>query len=424
MTSYKVAIVGAGPAGYFAAQALQNLQTEELQFTIDMIERLPTPWGLVRSGVAPDHPKIKTVSKVFEKVATAGNFRLFGGVELGTDISIEQLQDMYDAVVIATGSAVGKKLGIPGEDLPGSLSAAEFVPWYNAHPDFHGVDVPLNCETAVVIGAGNVAMDVARMLALEPSELDPTDTADHAIDALKESAIREVVISARRGPEHAAFTSPELRELPKLEHTNVLINKSDIEAAITRAGDAIEKDTKSNLDAMLLISEKEPTGHDRTMKFQFLATPIEIKGAGKVEEVVFQKTGSDEKFTVKCGLVITAIGYEAASIPGIPYQSGKVVNTDGRVKENLFVVGWAKRGPSGVIGTNKSDASDVMKLLVEDLKSAKNKGDVSDLLKEKKFVSQSHWEAINAAEVAAGEPLGKPRKKAVLREELLGLGGL
>ena len=384
-----------------------------------MIERLPTPWGLVRSGVAPDHPKIKTVSKVFEKVATAGNFRLFGGVELGTDISIEQLQDMYDAVVIATGSAVGRKLGIPGEDLPGSLSAAEFVPWYNAHPDFHGVDVPLNCETAVVIGAGNVAMDVARMLALEPSELDPTDTADHAIDALKRSAIREVVISARRGPEHAAFTSPELRELPKLEHTNVLMNKSDIEAAITRAGDAIEKDTKSNLDAMLLISEKEPTGHDRTMKFQFLATPVEIKGAGKVEEVVFQKTGSDEKFTVKCGLVITAIGYEAASIPGIPYQSGKVVNTDGRVKENLFVVGWAKRGPSGVIGTNKSDASDVMKLLVEDLKSAKNKGDVSDLLKEKKFVSQSHWEAINAAEVAAGEPLGKPRKKFVSREDLL-----
>jgi len=424
MTSYKVAIVGAGPAGYFAAQALQNLQSDELQFTIDMIERLPTPWGLVRSGVAPDHPKIKTVSKVFEKVATAGNFRLFGGVELGTDISIEQLRDMYDAVVIATGSAIGKKLGIPGEDLPGSISSAEFVPWYNAHPDFHSVDVPLDCETAIVIGAGNVAMDVARMLALEPSELDPTDTADHAIVAFKGSKIREVLISARRGPEHAAFTSPELRELPKLEHTNVQINKSDIKAAIVRAGDAIEKDTKSNLDAMLLISEKEATSHYRTMKFQFLATPIEIKGSKKVEEVVFQKTGSEEKFTVKCGLVITAIGYEAASIPGIPYESGKVVNTDGQVDENLYVVGWAKRGPSGVIGTNKSDSSDVMKLLVAGLKSAKNNGDVSDLLKDKKFVSQSHWEAINAAEVAAGEPLGKPRKKAILREELLGLGGL
>jgi ferredoxin--NADP+ reductase len=424
MTTYKVAIVGAGPAGYFAAQALQNLQSDELQFTIDMIERLPTPWGLVRSGVAPDHPKIKTVSKVFEKVATAGNFRLFGGVELGTDISIEQLRDMYDAVVIATGSAIGKKLGIPGEDLPGSISSAEFVPWYNAHPDFHSVEVPLDCETAIVIGAGNVAMDVARMLALEPSELDPTDTADHAIAAFKGSKIREVLISARRGPEHAAFTSPELRELPKLEHTNVLINKSDIKAAIVRAGDAIEKDTKSNLDAMLLISEKDATSHDRTMKFQFLATPVEIKGSNKVEEVVFQKTGSEEKFTVKCGLVITAIGYEAASIPGIPYQQGKVVNIDGRVDENFFVVGWAKRGPSGVIGTNKSDASDVMKLLVAGLKSAKNSGDVSDLLKDKKFVSQSHWEAINAAEVAAGEPLGKPRKKAILREELLGLGGL
>ena len=424
MTTYKVAIVGAGPAGYFAAQALQNLQTDVLQFTIDMIERLPTPWGLVRSGVAPDHPKIKTVSKVFEKVATAGNFRLFGGVELGTDISIEQLRDMYDAVVIATGSAIGKKLGIPGEDLPGSISSAEFVPWYNAHPDFHSVEVPLDCETAIVIGAGNVAMDVARMLALEPSELDPTDTADHAIVAFKGSKIREVLISARRGPEHVAFTSPELRELPKLEHTNVLINKSDIEAAIVRAGDAIEKDTKSNLDAMLLISEKDATSHDRTMKFQFLATPIEIKGSNRVEEVVFQKTGSDERFTVKCGLVITAIGYEAASIPGIPYESGKVVNTDGRVDENFFVVGWAKRGPSGVIGTNKSDASEVMKHLVDGLKSAKSNGDVSDLLKDKKFVSQSHWEAINAAEVAAGEPLGKPRKKAILREELLGLGGL
>jgi ferredoxin--NADP+ reductase len=322
-------------------------------------------------------------------------------------------------VVIATGSSIGKKLGIPGEDLPGSLSAAEFVPWYNAHPDFHDIDVSLDCDTAVVIGAGNVAMDVARMLALEPSELDPTDTADHAIATFKKSSIREVVISARRGPEHAAFTSPELRELPKLEHTNVLISQTDIAAAIVRAGEEPEKDVKSNLDAMLLISEKEATHHDRTMKFQFLATPIEIKGDGKVEEVIFQKTGSEEKFSIKCGLVITAIGYEAASIAGVPYERGKVLNTDGFVSENLYVVGWAKRGPSGVIGTNKSDASDVMKLLVSGLKSEKNNGDVSDLLANKKFVSQTHWEAINAAEVAAGEPLGKPRRKIVSKEELL-----
>jgi ferredoxin/flavodoxin---NADP+ reductase len=410
---YKVAIVGAGPAGYFAAQALQNLQNDELKFSIDMIERLPTPWGLVRSGVAPDHPKIKTVAKVFEKVANEPGFRLFANVELGSDLTIEQLKERYDAVVIATGSALGKKLSIPGEELPGSMSAATFVPWYNAHPDFKDESIDLNCETAVVIGAGNVAMDVARMLALEPSELDPTDTADHAIEAFKESKVRTVVISARRGPEHAAFTSPELRELPKLEHTNVLMDKSEIEAAISRAGDAPEKDVKSNLDAMLLIAEKEATNHERTMKFQFLSTPKEIKGNGRVEEIVFQKTGSDETFSIKCGLVITAIGYEAASLEGIPYEKGKVVNTDGRVNENVYVVGWAKRGPSGVIGTNKSDAADVMKLLVEDLGTPKNSGDVIDVISHNKVVTQLHWQAINESEIAAGEPLGKPRRKIV-----------
>ena len=424
MPQYKVAIVGAGPAGYFAALALQNLQTEELQFSIDMIERLPTPWGLVRSGVAPDHPKIKTVSKVFEKVANEANFRLFANVELGSDFTIQQLKEKYDAVVIATGTALGKKLGIPGEELAGSMSAATFVPWYNAHPDFKDESVDLSCETAVVIGAGNVAMDVARMLALEPSELDPTDTADHAIDAFKKSAVRTVVISARRGPEHAAFTPPELRDLPKLEHTNVVMQKSDIEAAIVRAGDTPEKEVKSNLDAMLLISEKEATAHERTMKFQFLATPIEIKGNGRVEEVVFQKTGSDETFSIKCGLVITAIGYEAASLEGIPYEKGKVVNTDGRVKENVYVVGWAKRGPSGVIGTNKSDAADVMKLLIEDLGTPKSSGDITDVITHNRVVTQQHWQAINEAEVAAGESVGKPRRKSVAREELLKHAGL
>jgi ferredoxin--NADP+ reductase len=418
LKSYKVAIVGAGPAGYFAAQALQNLASDELTFSIDMIERLPTPWGLVRSGVAPDHPKIKTVSKVFEKIANTEGFRLFANVELGSDITIEQLRESYDAVVIATGSPRGKKLGIPGEDLPGSLSAATFVPWYNAHPDFKDESIDLTSETAVVIGAGNVAMDVARMLALEPSELDPTDTADHAIEALRTSAIRNVVLSARRGPEHAAFTSPELRELPKLEHTNVVMHPEDIAAAIVRAGGEIEKDTKSNLDAMTLIAEREATNHDRTMTFQFLATPIEIKGKGKVEEVVFQRTGGDETFSIKCGLVITAIGYESVSMEGIPYERGKVVNDEGHVGGNLYVVGWAKRGPSGVIGTNKSDAADVMKLLASKLGEPKNAGDVASLITHNKVITQMHWEQINAAEVAAGEPLGKPRRKAVSREEL------
>ena len=422
MPTFKIAIVGAGPAGYFAAQALQNIANDDRVFEIDMIERLPTPWGLVRSGVAPDHPKIKTVSKVFEKIAAQETFRLFANVEIGSDISVAQLQEKYDAVIIATGSSLGKTLGIPGENLRGSLSAATFVPWYNAHPDFVGVETPLDSDTAVVIGAGNVAMDVARMLALEPSELDPTDTADHAIDAFKKSNIRKVYMSARRGPEHAAFTSPELRELPKLEHTNVVIQKADIEAAILRAGDTPEKDVKSNLDAMLLIAENPKSEHERTMEFLFQHTPKEILGTDRVEGVVYSTPNGD--VTIKCGLVITAIGYQAHGIEGVPYENGKVVNSDGRVKDNLYVVGWAKRGPSGVIGTNKSDAAAVIELLVSDLKSPKNAGDVSDLLTHQVVVSQEHWQKINEAEVAAGEAKGKPRVKSVDRTELLKHAGL
>ena len=420
MPLFKVVIVGAGPAGYFAAQALQNQQNEDRTFAIDMIERLPTPWGLVRSGVAPDHPKIKTVSKVFEKIAADPNFRLFANVEIGSEISVAQLQDKYDAVVIATGSHLGKTLGIPGENLPGSLSAADFVPWYNAHPDYVDVKVPMDCDTAVVIGAGNVAMDVARMLALEPSELDPTDTADHALDAFKASAVRDVYISARRGPEHAAFTSPELRELPKLEHTNVVINKEDIDAAIVRAGSEPEKDVKSNLDAMLLIAQSQKSAHERTMRFLFQHTPKEIIGSDKVEGIVYSTPNGD--VTVKCGLVITAIGYQAAGVNGVPYENGKVVNTDGRVKENMYVVGWAKRGPSGVIGTNKSDAAAVVELMIADMKSPKNAGDIADLLTHQLVVDQSAWQKINEAEVAAGEPKGKPRVKSVKWDELLKLG--
>ena len=420
MPLFKVVIVGAGPAGYFAAQALQNQQNEDRTFAIDMIERLPTPWGLVRSGVAPDHPKIKTVSKVFEKIAADPNFRLFANVEIGSEISVAQLQDKYDAVVIATGSHLGKTLGIPGENLPGSLSAADFVPWYNAHPDYVDVKVPMDCNTAVVIGAGNVAMDVARMLALEPSELDSTDTADHALEAFKASAVRDVYISARRGPEHAAFTSPELRELPKLEHTNVVINKEDIDAAIVRAGAEPEKDVKSNLDAMLLIAQSQKSEHERTMRFLFQHTPKQILGTERVEGVVYSTPNGD--VTIKCGLVITAIGYQAAGINGVPYENGKVVNTDGRVKENMYVVGWAKRGPTGVIGTNKSDAAVVVELMIADMKSPKNAGDISDLLTHQVVVNQSAWQKINESEVAAGEPKGKPRVKSVNWDDLLKLG--
>lgn len=434
MATFRIAIVGAGPAGYFAAQALQNMATDEKSFAIDMIERLPTPWGLVRSGVAPDHPKIKTVSKVFEKIANAENFRLFGNVELGTDVATSDLIDRYDAVVIATGSSLGKKLSIPGEELFGSISAADFVPWYNGHPDFKDLVVPVDCETAVVIGAGNVAMDVARMLALEPRELDETDTADHALEVLRKSSIRKVILCARRGPEHAAFTAPELRELPKLEHTNVIIDEAEIQAALIRVGGEAEKDVRSNLSAMELITQTDNSGRERTMEFKFFLAPLEIRGTDRVEEIVLSKNAlvngkvvsTEETTTIKCGLVISAIGYEASSIHGVPYVKGKVENVDGRVVgTNVYAVGWAKRGPSGVIGTNKSDASDVVKLLIEDLLAQpKNKGDITDLISGHRIVTQQHWEKINAAEIAKGEPLGKPRVKAVERPDLLHLGGL
>ena len=420
MKTYSVAIIGAGPSGYFAAQALQNLESEELKFTIDLIERLPTPWGLVRSGVAPDHPKIKSVSKVFEKVATAGNLSLFGNVEVGTDISLAELKAKYDAVILATGSSIGKKLGIPGEELTNSLSAAEFVPWYNAHPDYADLNPDLSSDTAIVIGAGNVAMDCARMLAVDPSELDVTDTAEHAIAAFKNSNIRKVYICARRGAEFAAFTSPELRELPELEHTNVVIDKSEIEGAISRAGVEPEKQVKNNLEAMLNIASNENHPHQRTMEFLFQHVPTSINGNGKVESVTF-KTPAGEK-TINCGLVISAIGYTPKEAADVPVESGKVTNTDGHVQENLYVVGWAKRGPSGVIGTNKSDAADVVKLMVENLPdSPKEKFDLGKELNVS-IVSQPLWEKINSAEVLAGEALGKPRLKAVSREELLGLG--
>ncbi|TRZ56071.1 MAG: glutamate synthase subunit beta, partial [Streptomycetaceae bacterium] len=353
----------------------------------------------------------------FEKIAADPNFRLFANVEIGAEITVAQLAEKYDAVIIATGSSLGKKLGIPGEDLYGSMSAADFVPWYNAHPDFADLDVPLDCDTAVVIGAGNVAMDVARMLALEPSELDPTDTADHAIEAFKKSPVRDVYISARRGPEHAAFTSPELRELPKLEHTNVIMARSDIDAAIARAGDAPEKDVKSNLDAMLLIADSQKSVHERTMHFLFQHTPKEILGTDRVEGIVYSTPSGD--VTIECGLVITAIGYRAASIEGVPYENGKVINTDGRVSENMYVVGWAKRGPSGVIGTNKSDAASVIELLVSDLKSPKNVGEISELIISQMVINQAAWQRINEAEVAAGELKGKPREKATSHTALI-----
>jgi ferredoxin--NADP+ reductase len=433
---FKIVIVGAGPAGYFAAQALQSAELDGKTFAIDMIEKLPTPWGLVRSGVAPDHPKIKSVSKVFEKIATQEGFRLIGNVELGRDISLEELEEMYDAVIIATGSTVGRKLGIPGEELANSISAADFVPWYNAHPEYKNLEVDLSNQVVVVIGAGNVAIDVARMLALNPKELDPTDTAQYALDKLHNSAIRQVHLFGRRGPEHAAFTSPELRELPKLEYTDVFIDEAEISAALSRAESQgeIAKDLKLNLEAMFTMAKADKKGVERKIFLHFLFTPLEIKGNDKVEEIIFGinevKNGkvvpTGQTKSIKCGLVITAIGYQCLEIPGLIYESGKIKNTDGRIgASNTYVVGWAKRGPSGVIGTNKSDSSDVIKLLISNLTTPRKGQDLLEILSSRNvtFVSQKGWEQINNAEISAGEALGKPRVKITDLQEMLGFAG-
>jgi ferredoxin--NADP+ reductase len=433
LPTFKIAIVGAGPAGYFTAQALQNAQTEDLAFAIDMIERLPTPWGLVRSGVAPDHPKIKTVSKVFEKIAKEPNFRLFANVELGKDISLKDLRDQYDAVVLSTGASKGRKLGIPGEELANSLSAADFVPWYNAHPDYVNIEVDLSSDTAVVIGAGNVAMDVARILAIDPTELDPTDIAEHALVKLKQSNIRTVIICGRRGPEHAAFTAPELRDLPKLENTDVYIDEKQFKEATERAniGGEIEKDLRNNLEAMKLIAEHSKKGGSRKLEIKFLAAPVEIKGNKKVEEVVFtinevedgKVIPTKETFTIKTGLVITAIGYDAVEYPGITIENGRINNIAGHIEYNVYTTGWAKRGPTGVIGTNKSDSSDVVDLIIENLREPKVSEGITALLKSgHEVIDQLAWEKINASEVISGEIAGKPRVKEVDWKRLISLG--
>ena len=433
MPTFKIAIVGAGPAGYFTAQALQNVQSEELRFAIDMIERLPTPWGLVRSGVAPDHPKIKTVSKVFEKIAKEPNFRLFANVELGKDVSLKDLRDQYDAVVLSTGASKGRKLGIPGEGLANSLSAADFVPWYNAHPDYVNTQVDLSCDTAVVIGAGNVAMDVARILAIDPTELDPTDVAEQALAKLKQSNIRTVIICGRRGPEHAAFTAPELRDLPKLENTDVYIDEKQVMAASERAniGGEIEKDLKHNLEAMKLIAEHSKKGVSRKLEIKFLSSPIEIKGNKKVEEVVFtinkvedgKVIPTKETFIIKAGLIITAIGYDAVEYPGITIENGRINNIAGHIEHNVYTTGWAKRGPTGVIGTNKSDSSDVVDLIIENLKEPKVSEGITSLIKSgHEVIDQLAWEKINASEVISGEIAGKPRVKEVDWKRLISLG--
>jgi ferredoxin--NADP+ reductase len=427
----RVAVVGSGPAGFYAAGALLAGGAQA-----DMIERLPTPWGLVRLGVAPDHPKIKSVSRAFEKIALQAGFRFLGNVEVGRDVQHDELLELYDALVYAVGAQTDRRMGIPGEDLPGSWPATEFVAWYNGHPDFQHLEFDLSGKRAVVIGNGNVAVDVARMLALTKDELDPTDTTDAAIDAIANAGIEEIVMVGRRGPAQAAFTTPELIELGELAGADVIVDAADLEGAEPK-----DTNAERNLEVLREYAQRDPQGKPRRIVLRFFRSPIAILGDERVTGIELVRNVLDENEravptddteTLACGIVFRSVGYRGVALPGVPFDDGRgtIPNEGGRVAERVYAAGWIKRGPSGVIGTNKKDASETVALLLADLtdepRLGKTDDDVDAFLVEHgaRPVIYQGWTAIDERERAAGEPLGRPRVKLCSWDDLLEAAGL
>jgi ferredoxin/flavodoxin---NADP+ reductase len=448
MRPYHVAIVGSGPSGFFAAASLLKAAdaSEDIDVAVDMLEMLPTPWGLVRSGVAPDHPKIKSISKQFEKTAEDPRFRFFGNVVLGEHIESNELAEHYDAVIYAVGAQSDRALNIPGEDLPGSIAAVDFVGWYNAHPNFEQATPDLSGARAVVIGNGNVALDVARILITDPDVLATTDIADHALDSLRPRGVEEVVIIGRRGPLQTAFTTLELRELADLEGVDVIVDPAQLEGITDEDAAAVGKVCKQNINALRGYAGREPRPGHRRMVFRFLTSPIEIKGDDRVESIVLGRnelvtdeggrvaakdTGEREELPAQ--LVVRSVGYRGVPTPGLPFddKSATIPNTGGRVEgsRNEYVVGWIKRGPTGVIGTNKKDSQDTVDTLMDDLAGADGLADFPDdhadkladwlASRQPKLVTSAHWEIIDRFERAAGEPHGRPRVKLPNLAELL-----
>ena len=440
--SCRVAVVGSGPAGFYAAGAL--LASEEPEVAVDLIDRLPTPWGLVRLGVAPDHPNIKAVSRAFEKIARHDRFRFFGNVELGRDVTHDELAERYHAVVYAVGAQTDRQLGIPGEELPGSWPATAFVAWYNGHPDFQGLEFDLSHERAVVIGNGNVALDVARMLALTPEELAPTDTTDAAIDAINAAGVREVLVVGRRGPVQAAWTPVEVGELGELAGADVLVERRDLRLDPASAAEleAAPPTVRRNVDHLREYAEREPAGKPRAIRLRFFRSPVAILGDGRVEAIQLVRNElvdgraipTDETETIECGIVFRSVGYRGVPLPGVPFEDGsgtmpnaggRVLGADGEPVPGVYCAGWIKRGPSGVIGTNKKDASETVELLLEDARAGllpdASAEDLELLLAERgvAHVLYAGWEAIDADERGRGEPLGRPRVKLATWDELL-----
>ena len=449
MRPYYVAIVGAGPSGYFAAASLLRFADESVagngpDVHIDMLEMLPTPWGLVRSGVAPDHPKIKSISRTFEKTAADPRFRFFGNITVGQDVSVDELADRYDAVVYAVGTQSDRTMGIPGEDLPGSVPAVDFVGWYNAHPHFAEMAPDISTGRAVVVGNGNVAIDVARILVTDPDVLSATDIADHALDALRERGISEVVIVGRRGPLQAAFTTLEVRELGELKGVDVIVDPADLAGISDEDAHAAGKTEAANIKVLRDYATREPRPGHRRIVFRFCTSPTAIKGAGRVEEIVLGRNellehdgrvvarDTGERETLPMNLVVRAVGYHGVPVPGLPFDDsrGTIPHNGGKVigRTNDYVTGWIKRGPSGVIGTNKSDSQDTVENLWEDL-TGEPQGEVgadyADELaawlaeRQPLVVTDDHWQQIDAHERSTGEPHGRPRVKVVSVADLL-----
>ncbi len=442
----RAAIVGAGPAGFYAAEALLKRG-----FGVDLYDALPTPFGLVRAGVAPDHPKIKSVTRVYAKTASNPAFRFFGAVTLGIDVTREELLARYHAVVYAVGTATDNRLGIPGEDRPGSVAATEFVAWYNGHPQFADREFDLNGGRAVVIGNGNVAIDVARMLVLDPAELAPTDTADHAITAFGMAGVSEVVLLGRRGPAQAAFTNPELRELGELERAEVIVDPAQLEGVVVPEDGDLTK--RRNVEILREYALRAPSGKSHRLELRFLRSPLEILGEGhdgpvtgvrvainRLSDDGARAVATGEQEVIECGLVLRSIGYRGTPLPGVPFdvERGVICNEGGRVRSEVdgsrcpgeYVVGWIKRGPSGVIGTNKKDANDTVARIIEDEQAGRlgvpdpslaTAGAVQEWIDERVpgHVTWQGWEKIDMHESALGEPMGRPRVKLVRLDELI-----
>jgi ferredoxin--NADP+ reductase len=437
----RIAIIGSGPAGSYAAGHLLRHTGAELH--VDLYERLPTPWGLVRAGVAPDHPKIKSVTNLYERTAEHPRLRLFANVEFGTHVTLEDLRRHYHAIVYAVGTPTDRSMGIPGEELAGSYAATDFVGWYNGHPDFRERQFDLGGERVVVIGAGNVALDVARMLVLTREDLAATDIADHALEALAGSGVREVVVVARRGPAQAAFTNPELRELGELRDGDVVVDPDELALGEAVADPGADPTALRNVEILREYAARAPVGRSRRVVLRFLLSPLELTGAGRVESVTFARNAleltaegrlvaraTDERLELPAAAVFRAIGYRGVPLAEVPFDAERelIANERGRVRRGEYVVGWAKRGPSGVIGTNKKDANETIDLLLEDLAAGRllDPAPIGDAALEQfvrgrqpQLVDYEGWIAIDRHERGLGEPAGRPRVKLTSVEELL-----